>query len=138
MAGPVPVEKPAPPPVRFPWPIFFAVLGIEFLLALVFLQLYGEAKARWGLWAVQTLASIWVLFDALRRHIPYPWRWGVGSLLLSIIVFPWYLARRRLPESPCPFVEAKIGTVTRVILLALLIFFLLTAVSYLVVGPSPK
>ena len=130
-------QKAGPDPVRFPWRIFFAVLGFSILLGLVFLQLWGEEKARWALWAVQSLASVWVFFDALRKRLPQPLRWGVGSLLLPVIVFPWYLARRRLPQSPCPFVEAKIGPVTRFLLIALIIFFVLNAVSYLVMGP-PK
>jgi hypothetical protein len=137
-ALPAPIENPVPSPVRFPWPIFFAVLGVSILLGLVFLQLWGEQKARWALWGAQLLASIWVLFDALRRRVPQPLRWGVGSLLLPVVVFPWYLARRRSPQSPCPFVEAKIGPVTRFILIALLIFFALNAVAYFVMGPAPK
>lgn len=131
------LRKAGPAPVRFPWRLFFAVLGISLLLGLVFLQLWGEEKARWALWGVQSLASVWVFFDALRNRLPQPLRWGVGSLLLPVIVFPWYLARRRLPQSPCPFVEAKIGPVTRFLLVALIIFFVLNAVSYLVMGP-PK
>jgi hypothetical protein len=137
IATPAPFQKAGPDPVRFPWRIFFAVLGFSILLGLVFLQLWGEEKARWALWAVQSLASVWVFFDALRKRLPQPLRWGVGSLLLPVIVFPWYLARRRLPQSPCPFVEAKIGPVTRFLLIALIIFFVLNAVSYLVMGP-PK
>ena len=132
-----PVGKAGPDPVRFPWRLFFAVLGISVLLWLVFLQLWGEEKARWALCAVQSLPSVWVFFDALRNRLPQPLRWGVGSLLLPVIIFPWYLARRRLPQSPCPFVEAKIGPVTRFLLIALIIFFMLNAVSYLVMGP-PK
>jgi len=138
MAVPAASGHPAPAPVRFPWPIFSAVLAVSFLLGFTFLQIWGEQKARWAVGGLQSLASIWVFFDALRRRIPEPLRWGVGSLLLTIIVFPWYLARRRLPQSPCPFVEAKIGPVTRFILIALIIFFALNAVSYLVLGPPHK
>jgi hypothetical protein len=138
LAAPAPEEKPATPPVRFPWALFGAVLGVEILVALICLQLWGEEKARWVLWGLQTLASIWVFFDALRRRIPQPWRWGVGSLLLPVLIFPWYLARRRQPESPCPFVEAKSGPVTRFIIIALIIFFVMNAVSYVVMGPPAK
>jgi hypothetical protein len=86
---------------------------------------------------VQTLAGIWVFFDALWQRIPRPLRWGVGSMLLPIIVFPWYLARRRLPQSSCPFVEADVRPLTRFLLFALIVFFLLSVVFHVVQGPAP-
>ena len=87
---------------------------------------------------VQTLAGIWVFFDALWQRISRPLRWGVGSMLLPVIVFPWYLARRRLPQSPCPFVEADVRPLTRFLLFALIVFVLLSVIFYFVQGPAPR
>lgn len=83
----------------------------------------------------QSLAGLWVLFDALQRRIARPMRWAVGSMLLPIVVFPWYLARRSKPKASVPFVEAEMGPVTRFLLLALLVFFLVSLIFYLVQGP---
>ena len=85
-----------------------------------------------------TLAGIWVFFDALRRRIPRPLRWAVGTMLLLVVIFPWYLARRSKPQSPVPFVEAEVGPVTRFLLFALLIFFLASLIFYIVQGPAPR
>jgi hypothetical protein len=59
-------------------------------------------------------------------------------MLLPVIVFPWYLARRRLPQSPCPFVEADVRPLTRFVLFALIVFFLLSVIFYFVQGPAPR
>ena len=132
-----PGTEPRPEPVRYPWRIFFAVLGISFLLALVFEGLWGEQKAQLAMLGAQTLAGVWVFFDALRQRIPRPLRWAVGSMVLPIIIFPWYLARRRMLQSPVPFVEAEVGPVTRILLFALLIFILVSLIFYIVQGPPP-
>jgi len=137
-ATPAQAEAAKPAPVRFPWRIFFAVLVISVLLAQVFIELWGLEKAQLAMGGVQTLAGIWVSFDALSRRIPCPWRWGVGSMLLPVIIFPWYLARRRVPASACPFVERQVGPITRFVFLALAIFLLLGAIVYLLHGPAPK
>jgi hypothetical protein len=134
---PVRVEEAQPQPVRFPWRLFFAVLGISFLLAQIFLELWGAQRAQLAMGGVQTMAGIWAFFDALRRRIPRPLRWGLGSMLLPVIVFPWYLARRRLPQSPCPFVEAEVRPLTRFLFFALIAFFLLSVILYFVQGPAP-
>ena len=130
-----PGTKPRPEPVRYPWRIFFAVLGISLFLALTFEGLWGEQKAQLAMGGAQTLAGVWVFFDALRQRVPRPLRWGVGSMLLPVVVFPWYLARRRTPQSPVPFVEAEVGPVTRFLLFALLVFFLASLIFYIVKGP---
>lgn len=138
LAAPTRVEEAKPGPVRFPWPLFFVVLGISFFLAQIFLELWGAQKAQLAMAGVQTLAGIWVFFDALWQRIPRPLRWGVGSMLLPVIVFPWYLARRRLPQSPCPFVEADVRPLTRFLLFALIVFVLLSVILYFVQGPAPR
>lgn len=138
LAAPARVEEAKPGPVRFPWHLFFAVLGISFFLAQIFLELWGAQKAQLAMVGVQTLAGIWVFFDALWQRIPRPLRWGVGSMLLPVIVFPWYLARRRVPQSPCPFVEADVRPLTRFVLFALIVFFLLSVIFYIVQGPAPR
>jgi len=138
LAAPARVEEAKPGPVRFPWLLFFVVLGISFFLAQIFLELWGAQKAQLAMVGVQTLAGIWVFFDALWQRIPRPLRWGVGSMLLPVIVFPWYLARRRLPQSPCPFVEADVRPLTRFVLFALIVFFLLSVIFYFVQGPAPR
>jgi hypothetical protein len=135
--APARVEEAKPAPVRFPWRLFFAVLVISFFLAQIFLELWGVQKAQLAMGGVQTLAGIWVFFDALRQRLPRPLRWGIGSMLLPVIVFPWYLARRRLPQSPCPFVEAEVRPLTRFLLFALIAFFLLSLILYFVHGPAP-
>ena len=87
---------------------------------------------------VQALAGVWVFFDALRQRVPRPLRWAFGSMLLPVVVFPWYLARRKTPQSPVPFVEAEAGPVTRFLLFALLVFFLASLIYYIVKGPPPS
>jgi hypothetical protein len=136
-AAPVRVKEAKPAPVRFPWRIFFAVLGTCLVLAQISLAVWEEQKAALVLQAVPIITGVWVFFDALRRGVPRPLRWGVGSMLLLIVIFPWYLARRRLPESSCPFVEADVRPLTRFLLFALIVFFLLSVVLHLVQGPTP-
>lgn len=137
-AAHVPSTEPRPEPVRYPWRIFFAVLGASFGLALIFQGFWGEQKAQLAMGGAQTLAGVWVFFDALRQRVPRPLRWGVGSMILPVVVFPWYLARRSKPQSPVPFVEAQVGPVTRFVLVALLIFFLASLIFYIVQGPPPS
>ena len=138
-AASAPGREPRPEPVRYPWRIFFAVLGISFLLALIFRRHSGVLKQErlsWQWCGVQTFAGVWVFFDALRHRIPRPLRWAVGTMFLLVVIFPWYVARRRMPQSPVPFVEAEVGPVTRFLLFALLLFFLASLIFYIVQGPS--
>ncbi|MGD0923026.1 MAG: hypothetical protein ABSA70_14880 [Terriglobia bacterium] len=87
---------------------------------------------------MELLSAVWVFQDAHRRRVPKPLRWGLGSLFLWLLFFPWYLARRRVPEAPCPHVEAEIGPVTRVLLFALMVFLLLSMVLVMFTGPPAK
>jgi hypothetical protein len=117
-------------------------LEISFLLGLIFLALtlFGllrQEEAQLAMCGVQTFAGGWVFFDALRHRIPRPLRWALGTMFLFAIIFPWYVARRRMPQSPVPFVEAEVGPVTRFLIFALLLFFLASLIFYIVRGPSP-
>jgi hypothetical protein len=85
--------------------------------------------------AAQFICSVWVFYDAREKRVPRALRWGLGTMLLWIVVFPWYLARRKAPEAPCPFVEAEIRPFTRALLLALLVLLLASVVLMLFNGP---
>jgi hypothetical protein len=129
-------------PVRYPWPVFFIVLGFALLLGLLYSAavtsgLLKEDQAQLALQGAPILAGVWVFFDALRRGIPRPLRWAVGTMLLLIVVFPWYLARRKTPQSSVPFVEAEVGPVARFLLFVLL-FFILASLIYTIVQGPPR
>jgi hypothetical protein len=135
MPSPAARTVPKPEPVRYPWRLFFAVLGTSFFLALLFEGFWGEQKAQMAMGGAQTLAGVWVFFDALRQRIHRPARWALGTMLLPVVILPWYLARRSKPQSPVPFVEAEVGPVTRFLLFALLVFFLTSLIFYIVKNP---
>jgi hypothetical protein len=138
----VPVVEPviAPPPApeyaRFSWGIFFVTLGIWLVAGLFTESVLGAEKGQFVLGAVVVLSSLWVFRDARQRNIPKPIRWGLGSFLLWIVIFPWYLARRRVPNAECPFIEGESGKVVRTLLFFLLIFFLLSLLMLLIKGPQ--
>jgi hypothetical protein len=121
--------------VRYPWRLFFVVLGSSFFLALLCEGLWGEQKAQLAMGGAQTLAGVWVFFDALRQRLQRPARWALGTMLLPVVIFPWYLARRSKPQATVPFVEAEVGPVTRFLLFALLVFFLASLIFYIVKNP---
>ena len=128
------VTGPKPQPVRFSWPLFFVVFGVSCFLVVVFQGLWkDQQQVLLVMGGVQTLAGVWVFFDALRQRVPKPLRWSVGSMLLPLVIFPWYLARRSRPESSVPFLEG--GRVIRLVLLALLLFLLANLIFYIVQGP---
>jgi len=137
LAASAPGTLPRPESVRYPWRIFFAVLGIGLILGQIFLALLGEQKGLVATQALPILVGLWVFFDALRQRVPRPLRWAVGSMLLLIVIFPWYLARRKKPRSQVRFVEAEAGPVTRFLLFALVIFFLVSLIFYIVKGLPP-
>lgn len=112
-------EKPRNTP--FPWVVFFGVLLGMALLSAATEKRFGVTATVYGFGLLQMITSVWVVFDAHRRGIPQPLHWGVGSMLLWLIVFPWYLARRRQPKTVCPFVESGARSLLRIVLLFLLI-----------------
>ncbi len=132
------LTKPEPAPVRFSWPIFFAVLGASWVIAVVVMRFFGLEKAQFIMSGVQIVAAIWVFFDARQKTIRKPMRWALGSLLLWLIFFPWYLARRLRPEAPSPFVESESGPFTRVMILAIFILFLVGVIVTVISGPVAK
>jgi len=131
------VEKPAgqtPEPVRFSWRIFLIVFAIWVVGATLVQRHMAPLNAQLVLGGVQVLCSVWVLFDALEKRLPRPFRWGMGTLLLWPIIFPWYLARRSHPGQPCPFIEARVNPITLAVL-----FVVLAILFYLVVKqPLPR
>jgi hypothetical protein len=124
-------------PVRYPWRILFAVLGVGIILSLISIALLGEQKGPLLIQTVPLFAGIWVFFDAARRRLPRPFRWAMGTVLLLAVVFPWYLARRNKPESAVPFIEAETGRTTRILLIALLVFFLISVIVNIWQNPQP-
>lgn len=112
-------EKPRNTP--FPWAIFFVVLLVMALFSAVIEKRFGVTATVYGFGVLQMITSVWVVFDAHRKGIPQPLQWGVGSMLLWIVVFPWYLGRRRQPKTVCPFVESGARSLLRIVLLFLLI-----------------
>lgn len=135
---PLPEAEPSIPPVRFSWRVFFYVLGATWLVSAVTIRFLGLVDGQVVLSGLQLLTAIWVFFDARQKAIPKPLRWGVGSVILWIVIFPWYLVRREKPKAPCPFVEAESGPFIRVMLLVIFIFFLVAIIVSLVGGPLAK
>lgn len=120
---------------RFSWGIFFMTLGAWFVVAFMTEGLLGYEKSQIALAGLVVVSSVWVLHDAREKNIPKPFRWSIGSLLLWILVFPWYLARRRTPKAPCPLIEGEGGRVARTLLFILFVVFVLYAVMMLIRGP---
>lgn len=122
--------------VEFPWPLFFILFAALLLADQGAQKLWSAWKAQLALGAIQLLSSVWVFFDAGRRNVPRRLRWAVGSLFLWVIIFPWYLSRRRTPHLPCPFVEAEAGPWARALFAVLIILFVFGAVLVIVKGPQ--
>jgi hypothetical protein len=138
---PAPAAEPVTPaPVlqyaRFSWSFFFATFAIWLFVALITERLLGPERGQVLLGGLVILSSVWVLHDARAKNIPKPLRWSIGSFLLWIFIFPWYLARRRTPQASCPFIEGESGRVVRTLLFILLVFFLISALMMLLKGPS--
>jgi hypothetical protein len=127
--------EPAIERVRFPWPTFFFFLGGVWLAAMAGVQFLGLSRSQLLVGIAQFVSSLWVIYDAHQRRIPRPLRWGLGSLLLWIVIFPWYLSRRQRPRASCPFVEAEAGPYTRILLIILAAVFLAALVLTARYGP---
>jgi hypothetical protein len=121
-------------PVRFSWRIFLIVFAIWVVGATLVQRYMVPLRAQLVLGGVQILCSFWVFFDAMEKRLPRPLRWGMGTLLLWPIIFPWYLARRSRPRHPCPFIEARANPI------ALAVLFIVLAVLFYVIfkqAPPP-
>jgi len=125
------------PRVYFPWGLFFALLIVRLLVLITTTRLWGVAKAEVLVGGLEIITSAWIFYDAPRRHIAKSLRWFLGSLFLWVVFFPWYLVRRRAPETPCPLIEAEARPLTLVLILLLLLFFLLGIIA-LTMGKLPK
>jgi hypothetical protein len=115
--------------VRFPWRLFLSFFLAVMAGGIVSESFIGPAKTQILVGTLQLILAIWVSFDAHAKRVPYPLRWGLGTMLPTwLIILPWYLVRRRRPEAPCPFVEARVKPTTMAalfILLAVLIYVML-------------
>ncbi len=127
---------PPPEPVRFPWGLMLLLFAASWITVMLAVPAMGFEKTQWVLGGVQIGCGAWVYYDARLKGIPKPLRWAAGTLLIWIMVFPWFLVRRRSPERPCPFIEREVSLVWRAVLLALLVFFLISAMIFLVKGPA--
>jgi hypothetical protein len=130
------IPLPAKEYARFSWGIFFATLGIWLVAALFAERSLGYEKGQLLLGGLVILSSVWVLHDAREKKIPKPLRWSLGSFLLWMIVFPWYLSRRKTPDATCPLIEGEGGRVARTLLFILLVLFLFSALMMFLKGPS--
>lgn len=131
---PVTGARPAPPVAgrnQFSWRIFVVVLGFYLILAVAAERFLNATDYQLLLGGILVGSSVWVFYDARLRRIPHAVRWGLSSLLLWILVFPWYLSRRRAPESPCPLMEAETSVFVRALLWLLLLLFLIGVVAAL-------
>lgn len=98
---------PLPRAARFPWVLFIVFASARLTVAMVAEQRLGFLKTELALGVLELLSAVWIIYDARLRHIPKPWHWGLGSLFLWTIIFPWYLSRRKTPEVACPVVEGR-------------------------------
>jgi hypothetical protein len=115
----------APATVRFPWILFLALFIFRILVFGAFEGRWGLLKTELVLGTLELISCVWVFYDAGRRGVPRPFRWALGTLLLWPIVFPWYLARRKVPRALCPFVEGIGLPIVFVVLVALSVLFVL-------------
>lgn len=139
---PPPVPKEEEPPqipgrAQFSWPIFFLVFCAYLAMAFLARAFLNTFHFKIFLSSVLVGSSAWVVYDAYSRHVPHPFRWGVSSLLLWIIAFPWYLSRRRAPEAPCPLMEGKSSLFIRALIWVVLIFFVLSLIEAFFVHKLP-
>lgn len=119
---------------QFSWPIF----GLSVLVYVVIVVAAGSllsANSFTGfLVGLFTACTVWVIYDAFARRVPHPFRWGLGTFLIWIVVFPWYLSRRRTPEVPCTIMDAPgrsfVWTVIYVFILCIIVYSLYTAVLH--------
>ncbi len=114
-------------PVRFSWPIFFVVLAFLFMASVIALLVFGgdEKKVQVVLIPIPLVSALWVILDGTRKGLPHPLRWGLGTLLMWLIFFPWYLARRQKPNAPSPFVEGRGMLILLLLLVVVNLLFLL-------------
>ena len=134
--GPLKSVPPQVPSAQFSWSIFLAVLAAWLLAVMLSVRHLSLRQSQWVMGATVLVTSAWVFVDARARSVPHPLRWGVGSLLLWIIIFPWYLSRRRAPNAPCLVMEAESSVFVRVAIWAIVVLFVLGLVGALINSPQ--
>jgi hypothetical protein len=118
-------------PVRFPWALFLSFFVAVMAGGILAESVIGPAKTQILVGTLQLILAIWVSFDAYSKRVPHPLRWGLGTMLPTwLIILPWYLARRRRPEAPCPFVEARVKPTTVAALFILLAVLIYVMIKY--------
>lgn len=135
------LTQPPIPPVRFSWPIFFAVLGGLWIAAAICVAVFGADAAQKMQLPMSLLpfaCGLIVFWDARQMKVRKPLRWALGVALLWIVFFPWYLARRRKLNAPCPFVESDSGPFTRLMILVIFISFLISIIAFQLGWPAAK
>ncbi len=134
--SPAPVEQAAPRPVvPIPWGSCLLLLLASFAAATLMADLLGNPQAQFVFQGFQVLCAVWVFHDARYYAIPRPLRWSLGTLFLWVILFPWYLVRRRRLGHACPFVEESPHFARTVVIINLLLFLII--VLYVSLAPGP-
>jgi len=123
------------PRVQFSLLIFLIVLATSLGVATLALETLGPVKSQYVMPGIVLFSSIGVFLDASHRKLPKPLQWSIASLLVWIVVFPWYLARRRQPDATCPIIEMEARRFIRVILVLVLVGLLLSILLQYFRGP---
>lgn len=139
-ASPAAIFRPSAPPIeaaRFSPIIFLNVLAIWVVVSYLAARFLSLERAQLLMGGAVVASSAWVFTDASRKRIPHPLRWGLGTLLFWILVFPWYLSRRRTPLAPSPLMESKANQFIKGMLLVAFLIFVVVVVAGLL-GHAPK
>ncbi|MDE3180331.1 MAG: hypothetical protein KGM47_11820 [Acidobacteriota bacterium] len=130
--APTPSNAPAsqpPPSAQFSWPIFFICVAAYVLIGYGAEHILKKSDLSWFVAGLLTACAVWVYVDARLRKIPYPLRWAVGSFLIWIVAFPWYLSRRRKPKLACAIMESPARAFLRTVIWVLLFCAILGLIS---------
>ena len=95
------------------------------IAGIVFLRHWNFSKVALLENVLDLITAALVFYDASRKHISKALRWALGSLFLWVVFFPWYLARRRELQKPCPLVEAEASPLMRGLVFLLFLYFVL-------------
>lgn len=130
MGARFPAEAPLPRAAagqsQFSLPIFIVSVLVYLTVVGVAASVLSITNFRYFLAGLLVACTAWVIYDAHARQIPHPLRWGLGTFFIWVVVFPWYLSRRRKPEVPCPIMDAQ----GRFFLRTVLFVFILCGILY--------
>lgn len=133
------VEKPPIPfaggKSQFSLPIFVAFVLAYLLILGAERSFLTATQAFYFQLGLLVGCTAWVIYDAHIRRVPHPLRWGLGTLFIWLVVFPWYISRRRTPEVPCPIMDAQSRFFVRTVLF---VFVLCVILSFLFFGVLHK